>query len=148
MLKSMYSGIGGLKTNQVKLDVIGNNIANVGTAGFKKKSVRFSDALYQTNQYATGPSNNFGGINASQVGLGSKVSGIVTIGTQGSLQLTGRKTDIGIDGDGYFVVAKGNGTVDDPFKIFYTRDGSMNLDAEGILITADGFRVLGKEVHK
>ncbi|GAA0680448.1 flagellar basal-body rod protein FlgF [Clostridium cadaveris] len=135
MLKSMYSGISGMKSNQTKMDVIGNNVANVGTTGFKKSGVRFTDALNQTLIHASSPSNGIGGTNPGQVGIGSKVSGIFKYMKQGSLQPTGRVTDMAIDGDGFFVVER-NG------QIAYTRDGSFSLDKNGDLLTNDGFRVL------
>lgn len=144
MMKSMYTGITGIKANQTKLDVIGNNVANVGTTAFKKSTTRFSDTLYQTNSFTTGPSDRYGGANSQQVGLGVKVSGIVKQTSQGSLQLTGRKTDMAMDGDGFFVVSVGAGTVDDPYEISYTRDGSFTLDKNNDLVTLDGHRVMGK----
>ncbi|MDM8312338.1 MULTISPECIES: flagellar basal-body rod protein FlgF [Clostridium] len=135
MLKSMYSGISGMKSNQTKMDVIGNNVANVGTTGFKKSGARFTDALNQTLIHASTPTGGIGGTNPGQVGIGSKVSGIFKYMKQGSLQPTGRVTDMAIDGEGFFVVER-NG------EIAYTRDGSFSLDKNGNLVTADGFRVL------
>lgn len=146
MLKSLYTGISGVKANQTKLDVIGNNIANVGTTAFKKNSTRFADTLYQTDRLAYGPSSKFGGQNSLSVGLGVNVAGIVTNTAQGSLQLTGRITDLAMDGDGYFVVATGSGTVDDPFVYSYTRDGSFTIDKDNNLVTLDGYRVMGKDL--
>lgn len=143
-MKSLYTGISGLKANQTKLDVIGNNVANVGTTAFKKSTTRFADTLYQTNSFTTGPSDRFGGSNATQVGLGVSVAGIVRDTSQGSLQLTGSYTDLAMDGDGFFVVATGSGTVDDPFSYRYTRDGSFTLDKDNNLVTLDGYRVMGK----
>lgn len=140
MMRSMWSGVSAMKANQTKMDVVGNNIANVGTTAFKKSDARFSDSLYQTIKTATGPSNQFGGINASQVGLGVKVSSINKTMTQGSLQATGKSTDLALDGDGFFVVAKGEGP---DFEYNYTRDGSFSLDREGNLVTSDGYKVLG-----
>lgn len=157
MLRSMYSGISGLKVNQTKLDVIGNNIANVGTTAFKNQRIRFQDVLSQNLKFGTGASANVGGTNPSQVGLGVEVAGIDTMVSQGNMQPTGRNLDFAVDGDGYFVVARGeakemvtvaNGTgkgdplVDDA-TINYTRDGSFTLDDQGQLLTSDGYRVLG-----
>ena len=136
MLRSMYSGISGMKSNQTKMDVVGNNVANVGTTAYKKTSTRFSDALYQTSIYASAPNNSIGGINPSQVGVGTKVSGIFTNMVQGAIQTTGRRSDLAIDGDGFFMVDLGNG------EIGYTRDGSFSLDANGQLVTAQGYRVM------
>ena len=146
MLKSLYTGISGMKSNQTKMDVIGNNIANVGTTAFKKSTVRFSDALYQGQINSSASSKNFGGINPSQVGLGVKVAGISKTFSQGSLQATGRSTDVGIDGDGFFVVAKGDLNNPDDLEYQYTRDGSFAVDENGFLVTADGYRVMGKEL--
>lgn len=138
MLKSMYSGISGMKANQTKMDVIGNNVANVGTTGFKKSGARFTDALNQTLIHASTPSAGIGGTNPGQVGIGSKVSGIYKYMGQGSLQPTGRVTDMAIDGDGFFVVERNA-------EIAYTRDGSFSLDKNGNLVTADGYKVLGTD---
>lgn len=140
MLRSMYSGISGMKANQTKMDVVGNNVANVGTTAFKKSSVRFSDALNQTMIYSSSPGNTVGGVNPGQVGIGVKVSGVMKNMVQGSIQPTGRPTDLAIDGDGYFVIQTDKR--DDTVIEAYTRDGSFSLDADGNLVTADGFRVL------
>jgi flagellar hook protein FlgE len=146
MMKSMYTGISGLKNNQMKLDVISNNVANVGTTSFKKSNIRFADNLYQTNSFTTGPSDRYGGVNARQVGLGTNIAGVIKMTEQGSLQLTSRKTDFAIDGEGYFVVATGSGTTDDPYKLNYTRDGSFTLDSSGALVTLDGYYVMAKSI--
>lgn len=145
MLKSMYSGISGMKANQTKMDVVGNNVANVGTTAFKKSTTRFSDALNQTVIYssvpggAAGDPNVIGGVNPGQVGIGTKVSGIFRNMLQGNIQPTGRPTDLAIDGDGFFVVSVG------PNQEAYTRDGSFTLDANGNLVTADGYKVLNTD---
>jgi flagellar hook protein FlgE len=151
----MYSGISGLKVNQTKLDVIGNNIANVGTTAFKNQRIRFQDVLSQNLKFGTGASANVGGTNPSQVGLGVEVAGIDTMVSQGNMQPTGRNLDFAVDGDGYFVVARGDkegeldpltGKAADPDKgldVYYTRDGSFTLDDQGQLLTSDGYRVLG-----
>ena len=146
MLKSLYSGVSGMKSQQVKMDVIGNNIANVGTTAYKKQTVRFADSLYQTQINSSGSSKNYGGLNPSQVGLGVKVAGISKTFTQGSLQTTGKSTDVAIDGDGFFVVAKGDLNNPDDIDYQYTRDGSFSIDENGHLVTADGWRVMGKEL--
>lgn len=156
MLRSMYSGISGLKVNQTKLDVIGNNIANVGTTAFKNQRIRFQDVLSQNLKFGTGASANVGGTNPSQVGLGVEVAGIDTMVSQGNMQPTGRNLDFAVDGDGYFVVARGKaeemvtvpdksgkGTIKGEPTINYTRDGSFALDDQGQLLTSDGYRVLG-----
>lgn len=134
MLRSMYSGISGMKNFQTKLDVIGNNIANVNTYGFKKGRVTFKDTMNQTIAGASAAQDNRGGKNAMQVGLGSTLATIDTIHTGSSLQTTGRSLDLGIDGDGYFVVRQGNAQ-------YYTRAGNFYLDDNGTLINADGLKV-------
>ena len=111
MLRSMYSGISGMKNFQTKLDVIGNNIANVNTYGFKKGRVNFKDLVSQSIAGASAPllENNLGGVNPKQVGLGAQLGTIDTIDTQGSLQTTGRSLDLAISGDGYFVLIDSDG---------------------------------------
>lgn len=134
MLRSMYSGISGMKNFQTKLDVIGNNIANVNTYGFKKGRVTFKDTMSQTISGASAAQNNRGGKNPMQVGLGSTVASIDTIHTQSSLQTTGRSLDLAINGDGYFVVKQGNAE-------FYSRAGNFYLDDNGTLVNGDGYKV-------
>ncbi|MBY0120689.1 flagellar hook protein FlgE [Bacillus sp. S/N-304-OC-R1] len=134
MLRSMYSGISGLRNFQTKLDVIGNNIANVNTAGFKKGRVTFKDAMSQTIAGASASTDNRGGKNAMQVGLGSSLASIDTIHTGSSLQSTNRPQDLSIEGDGYFVVKQGNAQ-------YYTRAGNFYLDDKGALVNGDGYKV-------
>ena len=149
MLRSMYSGISGLKVNQTKLDVIGNNIANVGTTAFKNQRIRFQDVLSQNLKFGTGASANVGGTNPSQVGLGVEVAGIDTMVSQGNMQPTGRNLDFAVDGDGYFVVARGKAEDDfEKLDVYYTRDGSFALDDQGQLLTSDGYRVLGYQIKE
>lgn len=135
MLRSMYSGISGLRNFQTKLDVIGNNIANVNTYGFKKGRVIFKDLISQTTQGATAPGANLGGTNPKQIGLGSQLSAIDTIHDAGSMQTTNRTLDCAIQGDGYFVVSDGTNQ-------YYTRAGNFYLDQNGSLVTADGKKVV------
>ncbi|WP_153731285.1 flagellar basal body rod protein FlgG [Sporosarcina obsidiansis] len=123
MIRSMYSGISGLKNFQTKLDVIGNNIANVNTYGFKKGRTVFKDLYSQTVSGATGPTGNRGGVNPNQVGLGSQIASIDTLHTPGSTQFTGNTLDMAIEGDGFFRVA---GDVAGEF--LYTRAGVFYLD--------------------
>ncbi|WP_144527095.1 flagellar hook protein FlgE [Peribacillus simplex] len=141
MLRSMYSGISGLKNLQTKLDVIGNNVANVNTYGFKKSRVTFSDAMNQTVSGASAATANKGGTNSKQIGLGSTIATIDTIHTQSSLQTTGRDLDLGISGDGYFVVKQGN-------SLSYTRAGNFYLDDNGTLVNANGFKVQAYKVDE
>ena len=158
MLRSMYSGISGMKANQTKLDVIGNNIANSSTTAFKSQSTRFATALSQTQTSASSPSTYLGGVNGQQIGLGASVSSIASVMSNGSLQTTNRKSDVAIDGNGYFIVASCTtsasipinndniGASNDGSSVYYTRDGSFSIDKEGYLINADGYRVMGYAV--
>jgi len=134
MLRSMYSGISGMKNFQTKLDVIGNNIANVNTFGFKKGRVTFKDTMNQTISGASAAQDNRGGKNPLQVGLGSTLATIDTVHTQSSLQTTGRSLDLAISGDGYFIVKQGEAQ-------FYTRAGNFYLDDNGTLVNGDGYKV-------
>ncbi|WP_409253706.1 flagellar basal-body rod protein FlgF [Bacillus sp. SCS-153A] len=138
MLRSMYSGISGMKNFQTKLDVIGNNIANVNTYGFKKGRVTFKDTMNQTISGASAAQDARGGRNPMQVGLGSTLSTIDTIHTQSSLQSTGRPLDLAINGDGYFVVKQGDAQ-------FYSRAGNFYLDDNGTLVNGDGMKVQSYE---
>ncbi|HEY8590645.1 MAG TPA: flagellar hook protein FlgE [Naasia sp.] len=131
MLRSLYSGISGLRAHQTMLDVTGNNIANVNTTAFKGNSVVFQDTLSQMVSGATLAGADIGGSNPSQVGLGVQVAGIATNLTQGSTQSTGRNTDMMISGDGYFVTRAGGETL-------YTRAGSFDWDSLGRLTSSDG----------
>lgn len=141
MLRSMYSGISGMKNFQTKLDVIGNNIANVNTYGFKKGRVTFKDAISQTISGASAPATGGrGGKNPTQVGLGATISSVDTVDNQGSMQTTGRTLDLAIDGDGYFVV---NDKSDGTGASYYTRAGNFYLDKDGNLVNSDGLYVMG-----
>ena len=136
MLRSLYSGISGLRSHQTMLDTTGNNIANVNTTGYKSAAVQFQDTLSQLSQGAAAPGADAGGSNPAQVGLGVQVAGISTNFAQGSAQATGRATDMMINGDGFFVTRQGNQTL-------YTRSGAFDLDGNGRLVTADGNLVQG-----
>ena len=143
MLRSMYSGVTGMKSQQTKMDVIANNIANSSTTGFKSGRVRFGDMISQTVANAQGATPNRGGVNAQQVGLGVQVSGIDTIMTGGSLQATGRGLDFGIqNGDNSFFIVSPSGETGDNEQ--FTRDGGFYTDASGALVTSSGMHVLGK----
>jgi flagellar hook protein FlgE len=137
MLRSMYSGIGAMRNFQTKLDVIGNNIANVNTYGFKKGRTIFKDLVSQQIAGASGPTGNRGGVNPKQVGLGSQLAAIDTVHTQGSLQTTGRPLDLAISGDGFFVLGDANGS-----NPVYTRTGNFYLDSGDAnyryIVSADG----------
>ena len=136
MLRSMFSGVSGLRSHQTMVDVIGNNIANVNTFGFKSSTVMFQDLLSQVLTGAGVPSATTGGTNPAQVGLGVKVAGVSTSFTQGASQLTGRSTDLSIQGDGFFVVRTGAETL-------FTRAGALSFDAAGRLVSPDGAIVQG-----
>ena len=136
MLRSLFSGISGLRAHQTMLDVTGNNIANVNTAGFKSSQVQFQDTLSQVLTNAGSAQPGIGGTNPAQVGLGVKVAGVTTNFQQGASQLTNRQTDMMISGDGFFVVDKGG-------EQLYSRAGAFSFDALGQLVTPDGGLVQG-----
>ncbi|TVX97660.1 flagellar hook-basal body complex protein [Cohnella terricola] len=138
MLRSMYSGVSGMRGFQTKLDVIGNNIANVNTVGFKAGRVMFKDILSQTMSGVTPPvDGEQGGVNAKQVGLGVSVASIDTLHMGGSAMTTGKSTDLRLDGDGFFVVSPADGG-----PRYLTRAGNFDLDANRQLVNADGMFVL------
>ncbi|SOE01165.1 flagellar hook protein FlgE [Blastococcus haudaquaticus] len=132
MLRSMFSAISGLKAHQTKMDVTGNNIANVNTVGFKSSQTVFQDTLSQVIRAGGAPAADRGGTNPAQVGLGAKVAAITTNWTQGATQSTGRSTDFMIEGDGFFVTRGAGG------EQLFTRAGSFDFDASGKLVTPDG----------
>ena len=136
MLRSLYSGISGLRSHQTMLDVTGNNIANVNTTAFKASAAQFQDTLSQLTQAAGGATPTTGGTNPAQVGLGVQVAGISTNFAQGSSQSTGKTTDLMISGDGFFATSLGGETL-------YTRAGSFNFDSAGRLVSPDGAIVQG-----
>ncbi len=140
MLRSMYAGISGLKNFQTKLDVIGNNISNVNTYGFKKGRTIFKDLYSQTVAGASAPvGTTRGGVNPKQVGLGSQLAAIDTLHTAGSTQFTGNTLDLAIEGDGFFIVQSGANKTD----VQYTRAGNFYMDNEGTLVDGDGRFVQG-----
>jgi flagellar hook protein FlgE len=136
MLRSLFSAISGLRSNQTMLDVTGNNIANANTVGFKGNGVIFQDTLSQMLTSAGAPAGTRGGTNPIQIGLGVSVGGTTTNFNQGSAQTTGRSTDLMIQGDGFFVVDR-NG------ENLFTRAGAFNFDSAGNLVTLDGDKVMG-----
>jgi flagellar hook protein FlgE len=136
VLRSLFSGISGLRTHQTMMDVVGNNIANVNTAGYKTSQSVFEDHLSQMIKSGGAPQAGNGGTNAAQVGLGVRLASITTNFGQGALQLTGRSTDMAINGDGFFVVQSGG-------EQLYTRSGAFSFDASGTLVTASGAAVQG-----
>ncbi len=140
MMRSLYSGVAGLKTHQTRMDVIGNNIANVNTTAYKSQSMTFSDLMYQTTQAASGANatTGVGGTNARQIGLGAKTGAIKTaITQQGATQTTNDPFDVMITGESFFVVNNGS-------ENFFTRDGSFYVDGAGNLaMTSTGYNVMG-----
>ncbi|MBI3396518.1 MAG: flagellar hook protein FlgE [Spirochaetia bacterium] len=137
MMRSLFAGVSGLKNHQTRMDVIGNNVTNVNTHGFKSERVTFMDMLSQELSGAAEPRENIGGINPMQVGLGMMISSIDKIMTQGSLQTTGKNTDVAVSGEGFFIVKDGN-------KNFYTRAGLFNIDKDGFYVhPGTGLRVQG-----
>src|SRR4051812_33569157 len=136
MLRSMFSAVSGLRSHQTMMDVVGNNIANVNTTGYKSSSTVFEDTLSQTIRGAGASGDTIAGTNAAQVGLGVKVAGTNTSFTQGASQVTGRATDLAIQGDGFFVTRMAG-------EELFTRAGSLNVDSSGLLATVDGAVIQG-----
>jgi len=137
MLRAMYSGITGLRNFQTQMDVLGNNIANVSTVGFKGSRVTFQTTLLQTLSSGKAPQDAYGGTNPVQIGLGAKVSSVDKVMNQGSFQNTGKKTDLAIQGDGFFVLSDGQGQ-------YFTRAGNFSLDDTGYLVNpSSGMKLQG-----
>lgn len=136
MMRSMFSGVSGLRSHQTMMDVVGNNIANVNTAGFKSAQITFGEAMAQTLQGPAGSGLESGGTNPLQIGLGVQVASIDGVFTQGATQITGRPTDIAIQGDGFFVLQGAGGRV-------YTRAGTFRWDESGNLVAPGGQLVQG-----
>ena len=137
MMRSLYAGISGLRNHQTRMDVIGNNIANVNTNGFKSSRVNFQDMLSQTLQGASGASGDRGGTNPVQIGMGMGVASIDTVFTDGSFQSTGKQTDLAISGQGFFVLGNGGNQV-------YSRAGAFDFDNSGNLVAPGlGYKVMG-----
>jgi len=137
MMRSLYSGVSGLKNHQIRMDVIGHNVSNVNTHGYKAERVNFMDLLSQELSGASEPKENIGGINPQQVGLGSLIASIDKLMTQGSLQNTGKNTDVAISGEGFFIIRDGD-------KQFYTRAGFFDIDKDGFYVhPGTGLRVQG-----
>ena len=137
MMRSLFAGVSGLQNHQTRMDVVGNNIANVNTYGFKRGRVTFKDMISQSLSGAAKPQEDRGGINPQQVGLGMMVATIDTIHTQGALQVTGVNTDLAIQGEGFFIEKRGNNS-------YYTRNGAFSLDRDGYLVNPSiGYKVQG-----
>ena len=136
MLRSLFTAVSGLRSHQTMMDVVGNNIANVNTAGYKTSQIVFQDTLSQVMKTSGGPQGLRGGTNPAQVGLGVRVGGISTNFSQGATQVTGRATDVALQGDGFFMVKKDGQTL-------YTRAGAFDFDASGNLVNSDGALIQG-----
>lgn len=137
MMRSLYAGVSGLQNHQTRMDVIGNNISNVNTFGFKRGRVNFQDMISQQLGGAAKPTDEVGGVNPKEVGLGMSVASIDNVFTQGNLQTTGITTDLAIQGNGFFILQSGENT-------YYTRNGDFSVDRDGTLVNpANGMRVQG-----
>lgn len=141
MMKSMFSGVSGLKTHQIRMDVIGNNIANVNTVGFKSSRMSFQEIYSQTVRGAGASSGGVGGTNPQQIGLGVTVGSIDVNHSKGSIQRTDSATDIMVDGSGFFVLSNDESAQNK----FYSRAGNFALDNLGFLVAPNGFKVLGMD---
>ena len=142
MMRSLYSGVAGLKVHQTRMDVIGNNIANVNTVGFKSSTVMFQDVLYQTSQHATSSNaeNGVGGMNAKQIGLGTTTATITKqLAGTGSAQTTNNPYDLMLNGDSFFIVNRGG-------MNYFTKVGAFKTDGTGFLVTGNGEMVMGWQV--
>ncbi|MDI6604117.1 MAG: flagellar basal-body rod protein FlgF [Thermoanaerobacteraceae bacterium] len=136
MLRSIYSAVSGLRAHQAKMDVIGNNIANVNTIGYKSSRMTFKEIFSQTIKGASAAQGNGGGTNPQQIGLGVAIGSIDTNFSRGGAQRTDNSTDLSIDGNGFFIVSNGGANL-------YTRAGNFSFDSNGELVTPDGYKVLG-----
>lgn len=128
MMRSLFSGVSGMQRYQAKMDVVANNIANVGTVGFKGSNMTFKEAIVQTERSASRPSGLIGGTNPQQIGLGVDVAAVTTDFSQGLLERTGRTTDLAIEGEGFFILGGLRG-------LQFTRDGQFDFDASGRLVS-------------
>ena len=136
-MRSLYSGVSGLQNHQTRMDVIGNNISNVNTTGFKRGRVNFQDMISQQLAGAAKPTEELGGVNPKDIGLGMTIATVEQVFAQGNLQTTGVSTDVAIQGDGFFILKNGD-------ESFYTRNGAFGLDRDGTLVNpANGMRVQG-----
>src|SRR6187551_22942 len=137
MLRSLNAAVSGLRNQQTKMDIIGNNVSNVNTVAFKASRVTFKEGFAQLMESASRPVNGVGGTNPMQVGLGSQIGTVDTQFTQGNLETTGRNTDLAIQGNSFFIVKKGN-------ESFYTRSGNFQIDANGTLVASNAAAVQGR----
>ena len=134
MMRSMSLAISALRNHQIYMDVVSNNISNVNTTGFKGSRISFQELLNQTVRGSSAPRGGVGGLNPVQIGLGMALAGVDTIFTQGSLQDTGKLTDLAIQGDGFFILDSGDG-------YYYSRDGNLDVGLDGSLLNlATGYQ--------
>lgn len=137
MMRALFAAISGLRNHQLFMDTVGNNLANVNTTGYKASRMTFSDLLSQTISSGSAPSGGLGSINSKQIGLGGQIASIDILQLQGSLQSTGKSTDLAIQGDGFFVLSNGS-------RQLYTRDGAFDIASDGSLVNpASGMKVQG-----
>lgn len=139
MYRAFNTAVTGLQANQTRMEVIGNNIANVNTTAYKGSRATFEEQFAQTLSSAQEPSGSRGGTNPQQIGLGTRVASIDTIHTQGAIQTTGKNTDVAMQGDGFLVMRDGSG------QRLYTRDGNLSVDGNGRLVNNSGLIVQGYE---
>jgi len=133
----MFAGVSGMRNHQIRMDAIGNNIANVNTVGYKSSRVTFQDTLSQTIRAATAPQRERGGMNAFQIRLGMSVASVDVLHTQGNLRMTGKTTDLAIEGDGFFILGGGA-------ERYYTRAGMFTLERDGRLVyPSNGMLLMG-----
>ncbi len=141
MMRSMFSGVSGLRVHQTRMDVIGNNIANVNTVGYKSSSAQFAESFSQAMRGAGSPQGGLGGTNPQQIGLGVQISSLDVNHTKGSAQRTDKPLDLMIDGNGFFCV-----TNDPNFQNkYYTRAGNFTTDSLGYVVTPSGYKLLGTD---
>lgn len=137
MMRSLYAGVSGLQNHQTRMDVIGNNISNVNTTGFKRGRVNFQDMISQQLSGSAKPTDELGGVNPKDIGLGMSIATVEQVFTQGNLQTTGVSTDVAIQGNGFFILKNGE-------QSYYTRNGIFGVDKDGTLVNpANGMRVQG-----
>ena len=137
MMRALFAAISGLRNHQLFMDTVGNNLANVNTSGYKASRVTFSDLLSQTISSGSAPNTNLGGINSKQIGLGAQIASIDVLQLQGSMQSTGKATDLAIQGDGFFILSNG-------LKQSYSRDGAFDIASDGSLVNpSTGMKVQG-----
>lgn len=137
MVKSLYTGVSGMKAHQQRMDVIGNNVANVNTVGYKTDVTTFKDSFYQTKRSPSGATSTLGGVNPRMVGYGVQVNAVEANMSQSGYTQSDKVEDLAINGNGFFQVMDGSG------NIFYTRQGNFHFDDYGYLVNADGYHVLG-----